>query len=235
MEHIFPLLLQRKGEKMKKICDAMKKSILFAGIKEEELEQVISCFDIRLSYYDRDQFVVHQGERAKGVGLVISGRLHIVREDFLGNREILTEVGPGDIFDEVYAVLADEYQSIAVAAVQQAEVAFFSMEKMLTTCSSNCTFHNIIIKNMLRAMAQKNLMLTRKMAHLSRKSIREKLVSYLSDESSRQGKREIVIPFNRQQLADYLSVERSALSRELSKMRDEGMIEFYKNRFILYN
>ncbi len=154
---------------------------------------------------------------------------------FLGNREILTEVGAGDIFDEVYAVLADEYQSIAVVAVQPTEAAFFSIDKMLTTCSSNCTFHNIIIKNMLRVMAQKNLMLTRKMAHLSRKSIREKLVSYLSDESSRQGKREIKIPFNRQQLADYLSVERSALSRELSKMKEEGLIEFYKNQFVLYH
>lgn len=220
---------------MKKICDAMKKSVLFWGIREEDLEQIVSCFEVKLSRYERDEFVIHQGERAKGVGLVVSGQLHIIREDFLGNREILTEVGPGDIFDEVYAVLADEYQSIAVVAVQQAEAAFLSIDKMLTTCSSNCTFHNIIIKNMLRVMAQKNLMLTRKMAHLSRKSIREKLVSYLSDESSRQGKREIKIPFNRQQLADYLSVERSALSRELSKMKDEGLIEFYKNQFVLYN
>lgn len=220
---------------MKKICDAMEKSVLFWGIKEEDLERVISCFDVKLSRYDREQFVIHQGERAKGVGLVVSGQLHIIREDFLGNREILTEVETGDIFDEVYAVLADECQSIAVVTVQQAEVAFFSIDKMLTTCSSNCSFHNIIIKNMLRVMAQKNLMLTRKMAHLSRKSIREKLVSYLSDESSRQGKREITISFNRQQLADYLSVERSALSRELSKMKDEGLIEFYKNHFVLYN
>ncbi len=213
----------------------MKKSVLFWDIKEEDLERVISCFDVKLSRYDRDEFVIHQGERAKGVGLVVSGQLHIIREDFLGNREILTEVGAGDIFDEVYAVLADEYQSIAVVAVQPTEAAFFSIDKMLTTCSSNCTFHNIIIKNMLRVMAQKNLMLTRKMAHLSRKSIREKLVSYLSDESSRQGKREIKIPFNRQQLADYLSVERSALSRELSKMKEEGLIEFYKNQFVLYH
>ena len=220
---------------MKKVCDARKKSVLFWDIKEEDLERVISCFDVKLSRYDRDEFVIHQGERAKGVGLVVSGQLHIIREDFLGNREILTEVGAGDIFDEVYAVLADEYQSIAVVAVQPTEAAFFSIDKMLTTCSSNCTFHNIIIKNMLRVMAQKNLMLTRKMAHLSRKSIREKLVSYLSDESSRQGKREIKIPFNRQQLADYLSVERSALSRELSKMKEEGLIEFYKNQFVLYH
>lgn len=220
---------------MKKVCDAMKKSVLFWDIKEEDLERVISCFDVKLSRYDRDEFVIHQGERAKGVGLVVSGQFHIIREDFLGNREILTEVGAGDIFDEVYAVLADEYQSIAVVAVQPTEAAFFSIDKMLTTCSSNCTFHNIIIKNMLRVMAQKNLMLTRKMAHLSRKSIREKLVSYLSDESSRQGKREIKIPFNRQQLADYLSVERSALSRELSKMKEEGLIEFYKNQFVLYH
>lgn len=220
---------------MNHICDAMKKSVLFRDINEEDLERVIRCFDVKRFSYDREQFVIHQGERAKGVGLVVSGQLHIIREDFLGNREILTEVGPGEIFDEVYAVLEGEYQSIAVVAAAPTEVAFFSMEKILTTCSSNCTFHNIIIKNMVRVMAQKNLMLTRKMAHLSKKSIREKLISYLSEESSRQGRLEIEIPFNRQELADYLSVERSALSRELSKMKDEGLIEFYKNQFVLYN
>lgn len=220
---------------MKKLCEAMKQSALFGGIADEDLQQVVRCFDIQLSHYDRDQFVVRQGERAKGVGLVVSGLLHIIREDFLGNRELLAELLPGDIFDEVYAVLADEYQSIAVVAVQATEAAFFSIDKLMTTCSSNCAFHNIIIKNMLQVMARKNLMLTRKMAHLSRKTIRGKLVSYLSDESGRQGRREIKIPFNRQQLADYLSVERSALSRELSKMQEEGLIEFYKNEFVLYN
>lgn len=220
---------------MKKICEAMKKSSLFMGIKEEELLQIISCLQIQSADFDKDEFVVHQGERAKGVGLVVSGQLYIIREDFLGNREILTECKTGDIFDEVYALLAGENQSVAVIAAAPAKVAFLSMEKLLTTCSSSCVFHHMIIRNMLQVMAEKNLMLTRKMAHLSKKSIREKLISYLSDESSRQGGREIKIPFNRQQLADYLSVERSALSRELSKMKREGLIEFYKNRFVLYN
>ena len=88
---------------------------------------------------------------------------------------------------------------------------------------------------MIKVLARKNLFLTRKMSHLSRKTIREKLISYLSEEGSRQGSADIHIPFNRQQLADYLSVERSALSRELSKMKDEEMIWFYKDHFLLYN
>lgn len=171
--------------------------------------------------------MIRQGDKAKGVGLVLEGRLHILREDFLGNREILAEVTAGDIFDEVYAILQGEPQSVAVAAASDGQVAFFSTERLLE--------NREVMDNMIKVLARKNLFLTRKMSHLSRKTIREKLISYLSEEGSRQGSADIHIPFNRQQLADYLSVERSALSRELSKMKDEEMIWFYKDHFLLYN
>lgn len=212
---------------MKKLMDAMRVSVLFEGIKETELESLVENGGARVQAFQKDQFLIHQGDKAKGVGLVLEGRLHILREDFLGNREILAEVTAGDIFDEVYAILQGEPQSVAVAAASDGQVAFFSTERLLE--------NREVMDNMIKVLARKNLFLTRKMSHLSRKTIREKLISYLSEEGSRQGSADIHIPFNRQQLADYLSVERSALSRELSKMKDEEMIWFYKDHFLLYN
>ncbi len=212
---------------MTKLIEAMKKSVLFEGIKEEELKEIAESGKVQARQYQKDQFLIHQGDMAKGVGLVMEGRLHILREDFLGNREILAEVAAGDIFDEVYAILQGEPQSVAVAAASDSRVAFFAMEQLLASRS--------VMANMVKVLAGKNLFLTRKMSHLSRKTIREKLISYLSEEGSRQGSKDIRIPFNRQQLADYLSVERSALSRELSRMKDEGLIWFYKEHFLLQN
>lgn len=212
---------------MKKMMDAMRVSVLFEGIKETELESLVENGGVRVQTFQKDQFLIRQGDKAKGVGLVLEGRLHILREDFLGNREILAEVTAGDIFDEVYAILQGEPQSVAVAAASDGQVAFFSTERLLE--------NREVMDNMIKVLARKNLFLTRKMSHLSRKTIREKLISYLSEEGSRQGSADIHIPFNRQQLADYLSVERSALSRELSKMKDEEMIWFYKDHFLLYN
>lgn len=212
---------------MKKLMDAMRVSVLFEGIKGTELESLVENGGVRVQAFQKDQFLIHQGDKAKGVGLVLEGRLHILREDFLGNREILAEVTAGDIFDEVYAILQGEPQSVAVAAASDGQVAFFSTERLLE--------NREVMDNMIKVLARKNLFLTRKMSHLSRKTIREKLISYLSEEGSRQGSADIHIPFNRQQLADYLSVERSALSRELSKMKDEEMIWFYKDHFLLYN
>lgn len=212
---------------MKKLMDSMRVSVLFEGIKETELESLVENGGVRVQTFQKEQFLIHQGDKAKGVGLVLEGRLHILREDFLGNREILAEVTAGDIFDEVYAILQGEPQSVAVAAASDGQVAFFSTERLLE--------NREVMGNMIKVLARKNLFLTRKMSHLSRKTIREKLISYLSEEGSRQGSADIHISFNRQQLADYLSVERSALSRELSKMKDEEMIWFYKDHFLLYN
>lgn len=220
---------------MKNIKKAMLISPLFNGICENELDALLGCLGITQAAYKKDQFVIYPGDKPKGIGMVVTGKLHIVREDFLGNREILSDVTEGEIFAETYAIVSQEMKSIAVIATEDATVAYISIEKVLEVCPTACSFHSQIIKNMLKVLAAKNLMLTRKMAHLSKKTIREKLVSYLSEESSRAGSSQFTIPFNRQQLADYLCVERSALSRELSNMQKEGLISFKKNNFLLYN
>lgn len=115
---------------MKKLMDAMRVSVLFEGIKETELESLVENGGVRVQTFQKEQFLIHQGDKAKGVGLVLEGRLHILREDFLGNREILAEVTAGDIFDEVYAILQGEPQSVAVAAASDGQVAFFSTERL---------------------------------------------------------------------------------------------------------
>ncbi len=220
---------------MKKIVEAMALSPLFRGLTPAELEELALQLVPGIRQFERGETVIRCGERAKGIGLVLSGRLHIVRDDFLGNREILAEVEKGDIFDEVFAILYEEPQSISAEAVQPSEVVFLPAEELLSAEKQGDAVRSVIIGNMFRVIAGKNLQLTRKMAHLSRRTIREKLISYFSEESSRQKSLSIVIPFNRQQLADYLAVERSALSRELSRMKEDGLLTYRKNHFILHH
>lgn len=220
---------------MKKILEVLLNTDLFEGISYEEGEKLLTCFDLKEKHFEKGDFVIMQGENHKGLGVVTSGRLHIIKEDFWGNRDIIAEANAGDIFAEVYAVLSNERQFVSVVAAEESKVCFFKIDRLLSTCQKSCGFHNAVIRNLVKVMAKKNLMLTRKMVHISKRSIREKLVSYLSEQAARNGKIKFVIPFDRQQLADYLAVDRSAMSRELSKMRDEGLIEFYKNQFILYN
>jgi len=225
------LHLQQKGEKMKSLILAMKGSPLFQGIEEKKLLQLAGT--MQEQSYKKEEFVLHQGDVAKGIGLVTEGRLHIIREDFLGNREILAEVEWGEIFGEVYGILTEEPQRVAVSAAADSRVVFFSVERLLESGGPGSEMSQRLLQNLLRVVARKNLLLTMKMSHLSRRSIREKVISYLSEEAGSQGSSRIKIPFNRQQLADYLAVERSALSRELSRMRREGLIECQRNYFEL--
>ena len=159
------------------------------------------------------------GETTAAVGLVLSGSVHIIQEDFWGERQILNDCGEGQLFGESYACIQSEPLMVSVIAAEKSEVLFLDINKVMTVCSSACTFHSRLIRNLLSIIAGKNLMLTRKIDHMGRKTIREKVLAYLSFHATKQGSRTFEIPFNRQQLADYLSVDRSALSAELSKMQ----------------
>ena len=134
---------------------------------------------------------------------------------------------------KAYAAPGSEVMMNDVAAVEDSAVLFFNVKKILTTCSSACRFHSLVVQNLFFAISEKNRKLMRKLTHMSKRTTREKLLSYLSDEAKRQGRSSFEIPFNRQQLADFLSVDRSAMSSELGKMRDEGILTFQKNRFTL--
>lgn len=218
---------------MKKYLKLLKNTKLFEGITEAEIETVLGCLSASVMRYKKGDIVFHRGERITSVALLLEGGIHIQKEDYWGNLSILNEISEGDIFGEVYACLGNDKILNHAVAVKPSVVLFLDVGRILTLCSSACRFHGRLVRNLLSVLALKNKMLTQKLEHMSQRTTREKLLSYLSEQSLRTGSSSFTIPFNRQQLADFLSVDRSAMSNELSKMRDEGILLFEKNHFVL--
>ena len=218
---------------MKDFIPVLKKTKLFSGVGEEDIGAMLSCLGARLLTYRKGEYVLRQGERLSEILVLVKGSLHVQRDDHWGNRSILGHVGVGEIFGEAYAAPESGALLNDVVAVEDSAVFFFDMKRVISTCSSACRFHTIVVQNLFFAISEKNRGLVRKLDHMSRRTTREKLISYLSEEARKQNSADITIPFNRQQLADYLSVDRSAMSSELCKMRREGLLEFEKNRFRL--
>lgn len=206
---------------------------LFQGIQEEELEQLLNCLFARKKTYQKNELIFAAGSNIHEMGLVISGGVNIVVNFYWGNRSIFSHIGEGDIFGENYAAIPGEPLLIDVVATEESEILFLDLNKLLNTCQNCCTFHTRLIHNLLEISAQRSIGLSRRMMHTAPKSIRDRLLSYLSEQALFHKSAHFFIPFNRQQLADYLNVDRSALSNELSKMRREGLLHFKKNEFIL--
>lgn len=211
----------------------LSKTVLFRGISPEEVKSMMSCLQAFNRSYPRGDIIHHTGDTIHSVGMVLSGSVSIENDDIWGNRSILDRVAPGQIFAENYACLPNELLMVNVVAVEPTEVLFLNTDKMFTVCSNSCLFHSKLVRNMLSISAQKSLNLSRRIMHTSSKSIRGRLLSYLSFQATKHGSLEFEIPFNRQQLADYLSVDRSAMSNELSKMQRDGLLKVERNRFIL--
>lgn len=207
------------------ISPCMTSSPLFRDITPADLASLLDCLDARERAYEKGAWLLRRGEWTDRLGLVLSGTVHILREDFWGSRSIVGLAGPGEIFAESYA-LAGEPLEVSVLAASDARVLFLRVETALTGCGQ-------LTRNLTALLAEKNLTLTRKMRHMARRTTREKLLSYLSAQALRSGGPEFDIPMDRQQLADYLAVDRSAMSAALGKLRDEGVLEFRKNHFRL--
>lgn len=219
---------------MKKYLTLLKSTKLFQDIEETEIESMLDCLSAYAQIYQKGECIFHRGERITSVAMLLEGCIHIQKEDYWGNLSILSEISAGEIFGEVYACLGNEEILNNAVAVRQSTVLFLDISRILTICPSACRFHGRLIRNLLSVIASKNKILTQKLSHMSQRSTREKLLSYLSEQSLRTGCSSFDIPFNRQQLADFLSVDRSAMSNELCKMRDEGILAFDKNHFVLY-
>ncbi|MDD2958551.1 MAG: Crp/Fnr family transcriptional regulator [Lachnospiraceae bacterium] len=212
---------------------AIKKSPLFSGVTEKEMEAMLGCLSVTTSSYEKNQFIFRFGEEINSMGMVLTGCVHILQEDFWGNRNILSEVGPGELFGEVYACMPGAVLNVNALASEPAVILFLDVRHVLTTCSSSCEFHTRLIRNLMSVLAGKNLKMNEKLTHMAQRTTREKLLSYLSSQAVRKGSSSFDIPFNRQQLADYLSVDRSAMSNELGKMQAEGLLLFERNHFVL--
>ena len=195
---------------------------LFRGIAAGELPALLDRSSAREVRFAKGELLLHRGETPRSLGLVLEGGVHIIREDFWGNRSIVGLAGPGEIFAESYA-LAGKPLAVSDLAAADGRALFLDAGHLSQRLSAN----------LLALLAEKNLMLTEKMRHMARRTTREKLLSYLSAQALRAGTAEFDIPLDRQQLADFLAVDRSAMSAALGKLRDEGVLEFRKNHFRL--
>ena len=207
--------------------------MLFQGIREHEIEAMLTCFSAEERTYGKDAYIYRAGDVTGRLGVVMEGAVNIIKDDVWGNRKIIENIGGGQIFGETYACLKGEPLMVDVQASERSRILFMDVNRILTTCSSSCDFHNRLIRSLMYVLAGKNLMLTKKMDIITPKSLRERVMVYLSQESVKQGCRTVTVPFNRQQMADYLSVDRSALSAELSRMQRDGVISYEKNRFTI--
>lgn len=219
---------------MKEYIGILEKTQLFNGIDQNEILQLLSCMQSRLRHYKKGEYIYMQGDSVESIAVLISGQLHIQSDDYWGNRSIISVLDVGDMFGEAY--LSDKSSTILsdVAAVSESTVMFLNFNKILTVCSCACSFHSVVIQNLLFAIAEKNRSLVNKLGCITKRTTREKLICYLSNQAKLHNSSSFTIPFNRQQMADFLSVDRSAMSNELCKMRDEGLLSFKKNSFTLF-
>ena len=218
---------------MEEFLPVLRRSALFTGIRADEISSMLTCLHARRADYQKGEYLLRVGDRADHVGLLLSGSALIVQENFWGARNLVSQVQPGQLFAEAFACSPGAALTIAVEANEDCSVLWLGVQQILTTCPTACVYHTRMIRNLLSDLADKNLRFNEKLSHLGQRTTKEKLLSYLSAEAQRQGSEAFDIPFTRQQLADYLSVERSAMSAELGKLRDEGVLTFEKNHFHL--
>ena len=219
---------------MKKYIEILKQTQLFAGIKDNELSAMLDCLQATIKTYKKGEYIFREGDYIDKITILVQGKLIIQKDDFWGNRSIVSAIRIGEMFGEAYATPDSGAILNDVIAEECSTVISFNIYKLLTVCPSSCRFHSIVIQNLFFAISEKNRKLVQKIGYMSNRSTNAKLLSYLSDEAKKQRSNNFTIPFNRQQLADFLSVDRSAMSKELCKMRDEGLILFDKNRFRLF-
>ena len=205
--------------------DVLSRCPLFNGVEEDDLAAMAQCLNGKEMVISKGHPVFLEGDQAEFVGVVLSGAVQIVRDDYWGNRSVMGVAESGDLFAEAFSCAGEERLPVSAFALKDSRVILFDCKKVLTICSHACPFHQKLVQNLLMILARKNLSLSRKIQVMSKKTTREKLLSYLMDQAKQKHADAFVIPYDRQGLADYLSVERSAMSAEISKMKKEGLID----------
>lgn len=206
---------------------------LFMGVEEKDLGTVLKCLGAKRRAFAKGEMILCEGEPARDVGILLTGRAQVVRTDYWGNRSIMMHIHPGQLFAEAFACVQSERLPVSVAATEACEVLLMDCKRVLSSCCNACGFHNRIIFNLLKIVAEKNLALHQKAMICAKRTTREKLMAYLLLQAKEAGRPKFAIPFDRQGLADYLEVDRSGLSAEMSKLKKEGVLDYYKNDFHL--
>ncbi|MBO5176265.1 MAG: Crp/Fnr family transcriptional regulator [Lachnospiraceae bacterium] len=218
---------------MQKYVDTLKRSQLFYGVGDSEIVAMLNCLQAKMLIFKKGDYIFREGERIDHITVLVEGKILVQHDDFWGNRNIVNVIRVGEMFGEAYVAPESGALLNDVIAEEDSSVIFFDIKRILTVCSTACRFHSMVVQNLFFSISEKNRSLVQKIGHMSKRSTRAKLLSYLSDEAKRHNSNRFTIPFSRQQLADFLCVDRSAMSNELCKMRDEGLLKFDKNEFIL--
>lgn len=213
--------------------ELLKKCPLFQKIEEKELSAMLNCLNARTLTLTKNETIFQEGNKATYVGLVLSGSVQIVQDDFYGNRSIIAVIRPPQLFAEAFACANVELIPVSVIAECPSEIMLIDCKRILSTCTNTCVFHQQLINNLLRIVASKNLLLQQKIEVMSQRTTRDKLMTYLMSQAKLRNSSEFTIPYDRQALADYLGVERSALSAEIGKLRKEGVLESTRSHFRL--
>lgn len=218
---------------MDKIFLPLLNCTLFKGIKEENISAMLKCLDAKTKSFKKDDFIFREGQMAKNIGVILSGSVQVVIEDFYGNRNILSRMIQSEAFGESFACAHTASLPVNVIASEDSTILFLDCLRITDTCAKTCSFHKQIIYNLLCDIATKNIAFQQKIEITSQRTTREKIMAYLTLQSKLHQSSSFSIPYNRQELADYLEVDRSAMSAEISKLKKEGLIDCHKSDFTI--
>lgn len=213
----------------KKWMTVLAKCSLFRGIDPLELNIVLACLNPRVNSFEKNEWVTASGEKVAGLGVVLSGEVVIAKENAAGHRVIMAVDGPGQIFGEMAAFSEEGVWPATVMARAACTVMFLPTGKIVGSCEKACASHRFLITNMLGIVSDKALMLNRKVEYLAIRSMRGKISTFLLEQHQRTGQDTFMLPLKRNELADFLNVSRPSLSREMGRMRDEGVIDFHRD------
>ena len=218
---------------MQQYLPLLKRCPLFFEIDPPHVLAMLTCFGARVSSYKKKETIFAEGDPAKYIGIVLSGSAQIVQMDYFGNRSLVSGIEPSELFAEAFACAETSALPVSFIACEDSKVMLIDCHRILYSCSNNCGFHQQMIFNLMKDIATKNLMFHQKMEITGKRTTREKLLTYLNFQAKKHGNNCFEIPFNRQELADYLEVDRSGLSAEISKLQKEGLLKSRKERFEL--
>ncbi|MGN0665055.1 MAG: Crp/Fnr family transcriptional regulator [Huintestinicola sp.] len=217
------------------LTEKLKGVTLFSGISENDIEHILNCLGCTVRKYPKGSFIFSEQDRLDSIGIILSGSVHMLKEDIWGGKTIIAFLKPTELIGETFVCSSGSPSTVTFYAYEDTEMIFLPFEQLLRTCSNTCVFHHQLVRNMVFALAEKNKRLMEKAEIISKKTLREKILTYLSIRAQEQGQLYFEISFGRQELADYLCADRSALTRELNNMKNEGIIDFDRNTFRIIN
>ena len=208
-------------------------SPIFNGVENKDREALLSCLKIYSRAYRKGEYIRLEHDNIQDVGIVLKGTVHMLKEDVWGHQTLLAYMGPGELFGETFALLHEQASHVSFLAAAETKVLFLPADRVLNPCKNHCPFHETLSRNFLLLLGKKNLRLMEKIEISSKSSLREKILAYLSIQAQKQGSKYIKVPLNRTEMASYLHANRSAMTRELADMQEEGLIEFDRNTFVI--